>query len=303
MILMRMIRRSGRPRTSSRTFVAVAAALTVPLLAGCGALGATDDDGRPSVVASFYPLAYVAERVAGPNATVSNLTTPGKEPHDLELTVAQTAEVADAEVAIYEHGLQPAVDDAIEQADPPHVVETTALSPLHGDDPHFWLDPERLSRVAAAFADQLSAADPAHEAAYTANLHDLQDDLAAIDDAYRTGLAACALDTVVVSHDAFEYWSKYGLHFAAINGLSPDAEPSPAHLAQLHDLIEEHQITTVFSETLASPELADSLAHDLGVKTAVLDPIEGLGDATADEDYLSLMRANLAALREANRCR
>ena len=279
----------------------------LPLLAGCGALGLGGgdggDDGRPSVVASFYPLAYVAHRVAGSHARVTNLTTPGKEPHDLELTVAQTAEVAGAEVAVYEQGLQPAVEDAVEQADPPHVVETTAVSPLQGDDPHFWLDPERLSRVAAAVAEAQSAADPAHEGAYTANLEDLQDDLAALDRAYRTGLSHCALDTVVVSHDAFEYLSKYGLHFAAINGLSPEAEPSPAHLAQLHDLIEQHQITTVFSETLASPELADSLAQDLGIGTAVLDPVEGLGDATADEDYLSLMRANLAALREANRCR
>ena len=49
--------------------------------------------------------------------------------------------------------------------------------------------------------------------------------------------------------------------------------------------------------------MADTLASDLGLETAVLDPIEGLSDDTADEDYLSLMRANLAALQEANGCR
>ena len=58
----------------------------------------------------------------------------------------------------------------------------------------------------------------------------------------------------------------------------------------------------VFSERLASPELADSLADDLGLRTAVLDPVEGLSDATADQDYLSLMRRNLSTLQEANQC-
>jgi zinc transport system substrate-binding protein len=107
----------------------------------------------------------------------------------------------------------------------------------------------------------------------------------------------------VVSHDAFGYLgARYGLNLHPINGLSPDAEPSPAHLAELADLIESEGVTTVFSETLASPELADSLAGDLGLETAVLDPIEGLTEETEDEDYLSLMRANLAALRTANDC-
>jgi zinc transport system substrate-binding protein len=106
----------------------------------------------------------------------------------------------------------------------------------------------------------------------------------------------------VVSHDAFGAYEKYGLRFAAVNGLSPDAEPAPAHLRELSRLIERAGITTVFSETLASPELARTLAGDLGLRTDVLDPVEGLTRATAGEDYLSLMRANLAAIEEANDC-
>ncbi len=74
-------------------------------------------------------------------------------------------------------------------------------------------------------------------------------------------------------------------------------------LADLQRLIEDDGITTVFGERLASPRLTETLADDMGVRTAVLDPIEGLTDETADQDYLSLMRANLAALREANGCR
>jgi zinc transport system substrate-binding protein len=300
MIVMRLSRPARTP-----SLPLVLAGLLAALLgsvAGCGAMGQGSSDDRPRVVASFYPLAYVAHRVAGPHASITNLTTPGTEPHDAELSVQHTAAVADADIALYEKGLQPSVDDAIAQSGPEHVVETTEVAPLEDGDPHFWLDPLRLDAVARSFAAQLVEVDPAHADAYRANLRTLHADLSDIDADYREGLADCALHTVVVSHDAFSYLGKYGLQFVAINGLSPGAEPSPAHLAALHDLIKQRAITTVFTETLVSPELADTLARDLGVSTDVLDPIEGLSDATRDQDYLSLMRANLAALQQANRC-
>ncbi|HET7531772.1 MAG TPA: zinc ABC transporter substrate-binding protein, partial [Nocardioidaceae bacterium] len=169
-------------------------------------------------------------------------------------------------------------------------------------DLHFWLDPERMSTLAAEVARQLSEADPGNAAAYEANLAALEGDLSDLDADYQEGLSACEVDTVVVSHDAFGYLEKYGLHFEPIAGLSPDAEPSAARMTGLADLVEQEEVTVVFSETLASPALAETLARDLGVETGVLDPIEGLSDATADEDYLSLMRTNLDELRAANRC-
>jgi zinc transport system substrate-binding protein len=286
------------------------AALAVALLGGCAQLD--PHRGQRFVVASFYPLQYVAQRIVGPHTEVIDLTHPGMEPHDLELTVPQTAEVADSEVAFYEHGLQPAVDGAIAQDGPKHVVDaaqTARLAPMSGaeaaagKDPHFWLDPVRLSRVAGAFEREMVRTDPAHRATYARNLASLQSDLAVLDRQFRTGLAHCRLRTIVVSHDAFGYFSRrYHLSSVYINGLSPDAEPSPAHLRQLQDLIRRTGIDTVFSEELASPAMADTLASDLHIKTAVLDPIEGLSDATAGQNYLSLMRRNLAAIQEANHC-
>jgi zinc transport system substrate-binding protein len=282
----------------SRALLCLAAA--VPLLAGCGAGDAGGADGT-AVVASFYPLEYVAGRVAGEHAEVTGLVAPGQEPHDLELSFEQTAAVAEADVVLFSRGLQPAVDDAVDQSASEHVVDGSQVT--EDDDPHFWLDPTRLSDVAARFAEAVTAADPEHQDAYAANLAVLRHDLQALDADLEQGLESCARDTVVVSHDAFGYLgARYGLDLRPISGLSPDAEPSPAHLAELADLIESEGITTVFSETLASPELADSLAGDLGLETAVLDPVEGLGEETGDDDYLSLMRANLAALRKANDC-
>ena len=288
-------------KPSSAALAAVLAVIA-PLLTGCG--GASDGaDGQPQVVTSFYPLQYVAQRVAGDHARITNLTQPGREPHDLELDFRRTAAVADADVLVYERGFQAAVDDAVDQSSIPHVVDASESADLSGDDPHFWLDPTRLAEVAAAFEDQIAAADPAHAADYARNLRGLQDDLTDLDRSFETGLADCRVDTIVVSHDAFGYLgARYGLDVVGVAGLSPDAEPSPAHVRELQDLIRQDGITTVFSEELASPKFADSLADDLGITSAVLDPIEGLGDETADQDYLSLMRQNLSALRKANGC-
>ena len=295
-------------------------------LAGCGAFDdpVTSADGI-QVAAAFYPLAYVAERVAGDHASVENLTAPGGEPHDLELDPQETAAVAGADLVVYESGMQPAVEDAIatsaggETLDVADVVELRPAGEHagehagetegehaghdHGDlDPHFWQDPLLMADLGDAVAERLAEADPEHAAAYRANAEDLRGDLEALDQEYADGLARCARSTVVVAHDAFGYLGRYGLDFEPIAGLSPDAEPTPADLAHLQQLIREDGITTVFYESLGGPDIADQLAKDTGVRTAVLDPLEGLTDATADEDYLSLMRANLAALEEANGC-
>ena len=173
----------------------------------------------------------------------------------------------------------------------------------HGDlDPHFWLDPLLVADVADAVADELGEVDPGAAQTYADNAATLRAELESLDADYAAGLASCERTTTVVSHRAFGYLARYGLDLEPIAGLSPDAEATAADLAHLQELITEDGITTVFSEPLASPKMAEALADDLGVSTAVLDPIEGLSDDTADEDYLSLMRENLTALQQANGC-
>jgi len=282
--------------------------LLAPALTGCGALA--DTGPGVDVAAAFYPLQYVAERVAGDQAQVEVLTQPGGEPHDTTLSVRETALVAEADVLVVAGGLQPAVDDAVDSAAEDGTVvdtsssgfETSNASEIRSDDPHFWLDPLLMADLGDEVADALVAKDPEHADTYRGNAADLRVDLQELDRSYADGLADCERSTVVVSHDAFGYLDRYGLEFAPIAGLSPGAEPTPADLSRLQDLIRAEGITTVFSERLVSPRIAQTLADDVGVETAVLDPIEGLTDETRDEDYLSLMRANLAALEQANDC-
>jgi zinc transport system substrate-binding protein len=287
-----------------------------PLLALTGCTAFTDDsvgiDNGVQVAAAFYPLQYVADRVAGDHAEVENLTAPGGEPHDLELTPKETGEVAQADLVIFQRGFQPSVDDAVDEnaeGDVLDVAEVVDLVPFKEqgvdsdeDDPHFWQDPLLLADVGDAVAERLAKVDPTHADDYTANAQDLRGDLERLDQEYADGLSGCARDTIVVSHDAFGYLQRYGVTMDAILGLSPDSEPTPADLARLQKLIRSDGITTVFSESLASPETAEALADDMGVKSEVLDPIEGLSNDTADEDYLSLMRSNLTSLEEANGC-
>jgi zinc transport system substrate-binding protein len=309
-------------------------ALALALVASTSACSAFSEDGAGGggagvqVATAFYPLEYVAERVGGEHISVDNLTVPGQEPHDLSLTIRETAEIARADLVVFEHGFQPAVDEAVETSAEGVVLDVTdvvALVPAedhethddenegehadeheghdHGDvDPHFWLDPLRMANLGDAMADELTDIDPEHGDDYAAGAAGLRADLEALEASYAAGLTGCERDTVVVSHEAFGYLTRYGLHFEPIAGLSPDAEPTPADLSRLQELIEEDGITTVFGERLAPPALAETLAEDAGVSTAVLDPIEGLTDETDDEDYLSLMEQNLEALRTANGC-
>jgi zinc transport system substrate-binding protein len=277
-------------------------ALVLALAAPLSACAAGAGDGRPTVVASFYPLEFATRQIAGDHVRIVDLTAPGVEPHDLELKPKQVGEVSDADLVVYESKLQPSVDEAVSQNAKAHSLDVAPDVDLQEGNPHFWLDPARLSQASAAIEQRLAKVDPAHADDFAANLKTLQGTLAEIDQAFSAGLKDCERQVFVTSHDAFGYWTRYGVESASIAGLSPDAEPSAQHLDQLRALIEKDHVTTVFSETLASPKMADVLSHDLGLATAVLDPIEGVAKGSS-EDYVSIMQANLAALQEANGCK
>jgi len=271
------------------------------IVAGCGS-GTSGSSGQKSVVAAFYPLAYAAERLGGPAFDVTNLTPPGAEPHDLELTPQEVARIQKASIVLYlSHGFQPAVSKAVEQA---HGTKVDILAglPLHAGqeagltaDPHVWLDPILFSRVVTTIGTALGRP----SASFVADLRKL-------DREYRRGLRDCQRHEIVTSHAAFGYLAaRYGLEQVSITGLAPEAEPTPKQLAHVIQVVRRTHATTVFFETLVSPRLADTVAREVGARTAVLDPIEGLKpvEQKRGDNYLTLMRRNLAALRKALACR
>ncbi|HWV27015.1 MAG TPA: metal ABC transporter substrate-binding protein [Aeromicrobium sp.] len=300
----------------------VAVVLSVLPLALAACAGSAGDDDRPHVVASFYPYAFVAEQIGGRHIVIENLTTPGSEPHDVELKPQQVAAVQDADLVVYQREFQPAVDEAVDQAgrSADAVIDAATLVDLHGADehgpaeddghdhdsldPHVWLDPNNLVPIARAVADRLATTDPDHAETYRANADALVGELEALDTAFRDGLADCERDTIVTSHSAFGYLAqRYGLEQLSIAGIDPGNEPSGKQLAAITDQVKAHGITTVFTEELVDPANAETIASATGVTIATLDPIEGLGPNTADQTYLTLMQHNLDALRAANSCR
>jgi zinc transport system substrate-binding protein len=292
-----------RSRALPLVVTVLAAAATAGCLGSGGSARAQGSGDGPQVVTSFYPLQFVTERIAGDAVTVRNLTKPGAEPHDLELTPRDVAELADADLVVYFSGFQPAVDTAVaEQASTSYDVAGAA--DLDAKDPHFWLDPVRLADVADTVADRLAELSPEDAARFRRNASTLRTDLMALDADYATGLAHCASTDLVTSHAAFGYLARrYGLTQRGITGLRPEDEPSPGDLAEIADFVTAHHVRTIYAETLVSPAVSKTLARETGARTAVLDPIEGLDDASAGADYLAVMRANLATLRDGQVCR
>jgi zinc transport system substrate-binding protein len=299
------------------------------VLAGCGTdepvaaagSGRASGAGGLELVASFYPLQYVAERVAGDTATVTGLTKPGTEPHDLELTPKDVASLGAADVVVYLSGFQPAVDEAVAQEAKGQAFDTAkparldlshtpiedgreATDEAGSTDPHFWLDPIRLADVAEALVERLAELAPDQAATYQRNAATLRAELAKLDAELAKGLARCVNRKLVTSHNAFGYLAaRYGLEQLGITGLTPEEEPSPADLAAVSGFVRAHDVQTIYSETLVSPAIARTVARETGAATAVLDPVEGLSEDSAGEDYLAVMRANLASLRKGQRCR
>lgn len=315
-----------------KSAVSLGSAVTVLALAaaGCSSTGAGDSAGsggedRLVVLASFYPLQYVAERIGGDAVEVRSLTPPAAEPHDVEVSPRVARDLATADVVlVLSGGFQPAVDEAVAARRPGTVVDAAAVpsiaaalagrraaagaEPLGPDepsvlgaDPHFWLDPLLVADLAQTVSDTLAEVDPPRAETYAARAADLVADLAQVRQAYAEGLAACDRDVVVVSHEAFGFLlDGFGIRQVGLSGLDPDAEPSPARLREIRSVVREQAVTTIFTESLVSPKVAESLAADLGVTTALLDPVESQLDESTD--YRDVMLANLEALRTALGC-
>ncbi|MFM2364417.1 MAG: hypothetical protein RLY79_86 [Actinomycetota bacterium] len=306
--------------------IAVAVSALSLVLAGCSS--SESESSGVKVIAAFYPLEFVAKTIGGDLISVENMTPPGVEPHDLELTPQQITTLDDADLLLYVAGFQPALEEAATQSAPANSLDVMAINGLnllgaiedghnHGEeahsdeevhsdeemlsDPHVWLDPERLIVVAKAVAAKLSEVDADNSETYATNLASFVEQLEGLDADFTSGLASCERRLIVTSHAAFGYLADaYNLEQEAISGLSPESEPTPKRLNEIGKEAKADGTTTIFFETLASPKVAQTLADDLNISAAVLDPIEGIGEG---QTYFSIMESNLAALRKALNCK
>ncbi|MFT4296373.1 MAG: zinc ABC transporter substrate-binding protein [Micropruina sp.] len=314
-----------------RAVVTAVAALGLALTAGCSASAPTNSASPATssgttvtplkVTASFYPFEYLAAQIGKDLVTITDLTQPGAEPHDLELSPKQVAGIAESDLLIYQKGFQAAVDSALSTVSPKRTVDTASFLPLrpaeheeegadHGDghdhgalDPHTWLDPTNMVTVAEHVRDALAEAMPNAKDTFTANAETLITQLKQLDTDYRTGLTSCQRKVFITSHEAFGYLAnRYGLEQVGISGIEPDTEPTAARIAEVQKLAKANGVTTIFFETLVSPTVAKSIAGDLKLATDVLDPLEGLTKESRGSDYIEVMKSNLSSLQKANGC-
>ena len=336
---------------SKRILAAACAAATALALSACSSTASSGDgsskDGSLTVMASFYPLKYLAEKVGGEHVSVTSLTPDGAEPHDLELSPKMVDSLSSADAVIYLAGFQSAVDEAIEQQAPKTVIDVSSAAELieagtdanhpsedeedatdeaqsgeteahdhdhegadHADhdhhhdmsaDPHFWLDPTRMAKAATLVGDKLAEADSAHADTYKANAKALAEELNTLSNTLVTKTSNCKVKTFVTAHTAFGYLAdRTGLTQVGISGLDPESSPSPARLAEIAQIAKEQGVTTIFTEALIDPKVAQTLADDLGITTAVLDPIESQTDVS--KDYAATMNSNIDALTKALDC-
>lgn len=299
--------------------------VTFPCVA-CSAESGASGDGTIEVVASFYPLAHAADLVGGERVSVTNLTPPGVEPHDLELDPDDLEAIATADVVIYAGGgFQPSVQQAVEaeatgvtidaldgidlldapQEQGEHGGDEDLSAEASGGDPHVWLDPALYAGVVGRVATVMVDNDPAGAETITASAAAVASDLDVLDREFSRGLARCGTRVLITNHAAFGYLAAaYDLEQEAISGLSPEAEPDPARVAELAAFARAHGVGTIFIEDLASAEVANVLAEEAGIAAATLSPLEGLSEEqlTAGADYLSVMRENLETLRDGLVC-
>ncbi|GGW38319.1 zinc ABC transporter substrate-binding protein [Streptomyces lucensis JCM 4490] len=300
-----------------------ATALGAGTLAGCsGDSVAVTNTDKFDVVASFYPMRFLAEQIGGSHVHVTSLTSPGQEPHDLELSPRQIAQLEVSDAVLYLKNLQPSVDEAVAQSPVATKIDAASLTTLEshgteagghtaaddghedegagGKDPHIWLDPVRYAQVAQGVGDAFAEADPKHAADYRKNTAKLVGKLDALNFAFRQDLAHTRTKVFITTHAAFGYLAeRYGLTEEAVNGLDPESEPSAARIRDLERTARAEGVTTVFYETLVSDRTAKTVAHDAGLRTDVLDPVEGITDRSRGDDYFSVQEANLKALKRA----
>lgn len=297
-------------------------------LTACGQTKEADKAGKNDtikVVTTFYPMYDFAKNVVGDVGEVQLLIPAGTEPHDYEPSAKDIAKITDADVFVYNsHELETWVNDVLENVDEKKVAVVEAAGSIdlmedtahehdeekadheghdhnHELDPHVWLDPVLAKKEVEAIRDALVEKYPEQKETFEKNTTAYLEKLQKLDTEYKDAFAKAKNKTFVTQHAAFGYLAKqYGLTQESIAGISPDQEPSPSRLAELKKYIEKHNVSVIYFETTASSKVAETLARETGVELAVLNTLESVTKKEQDkgEDYISVMKANLEALKK-----
>jgi zinc transport system substrate-binding protein len=292
--------------------------LPAVLMAGCRSeeIPETVSAEPINIVTTIFPLADLIGQLGGNGVEVSYLLPTGASPHTFEPTTDQARQVADARLFVY---VGAGLDDwALKLAESgsgkltvlelAHYVELKKGDDCddhdhehdHQADPHFWLDPILVStQLLPGIYDQLCLIAPELQPLFKENLNAIQGELTALDQEITTQLAAADKKDFIAFHSAWHYFAaRYGLHELAVVASFPGQEPSAGWIAELIEIINEHNVGAILVEPQFSQNLATAIAAETGIKVLTVDPLGG--ENLPDRDtYQGLMRFNLKVFREA----
>jgi zinc transport system substrate-binding protein len=264
---------------------------------------------------SFYPLYFFTSEIVGNLGEVVNLTPAGTEPHDYDLTPQDLVKIYQSKLLIINSTFfekwSTKIIDSLKNKPVQILVIADELKKELSDnnttssDPHTWLSPILAEKEVDIILQKIIAVDQNNETDYVARANDLKVKLQMLDKDYRSGLSKCSKKDIITSHAAFGYLAKeYGFNQTAIAGLSPDEEPTLQTLKNISDFAQKNNVQYIFFESLVSPKLSETIANEVGAKTLVLNPLEGLSmqDIAKGKNYFTEMRSNLNQLKIALQC-
>lgn len=281
-----------------------------------------EDGDKVQVVATFYPLAYMAESIGGERVTVSSLVPYNSELHSWQPAPLDIVKADQADVILYNGGPADAwlVDDVLPSIGTQGklVVNTTiGVTFIDGEehdheegdehdheeggvDPHTWLSPYQARIQAENVFHALCQADPDGTDYFEQRFNSLNTTLMDLHLQYLQ-LASSNVSGVIVSHAAFGYVANdYGFHQHGVIGLSADEEPSATTIANLVDIMEDEGINAVFVDPVYKQDYASILKTELESRTGhevlVLDLFLMLGPYN-NSDYVGQLSQNLVSLK------
>ncbi|MDO5725432.1 MAG: zinc ABC transporter substrate-binding protein [Tissierellia bacterium] len=273
------------------------------------------------IYTSVYPMYDFAKRIAKDRADVINIIPAGQEAHGWEPSSKELNALETADVFIYngaglEHWVEKVLDNLNE-----NVIFLEASKGLelleghhdhdehehdehdHGEyDPHTWLSIKNAIKEMENIKELLIKVDPENEEYFEENFQIEKAKFEELNRVFESELKDLKNRKIVVNHEAFGYLARdYNLEQIGIQGLNAETEPDPKRMAEIVEFIKDKKIDTVFTETLISSKVSETIANETGAKVLVLNPIEGLTEEELNDnkDYISIMKDNLESLLKA----
>lgn len=265
------------------------------------------------VITTFTIIGDMARNVAGDAAEVTSLIPPGSEVHNYQPTPSDIRAASSADLVLWNGlGLEAWFERFFRNlSDIPAVTVTEGIEPIAIADgpyagqpnPHAWMSTRDARIYVENIRRALSDADPANAGIYAANAAAYSAEIEALAAPLRDTIAAIPPERrwLATSEGAFSYLARdLDMNEVFIWPINEDATGTPQQIRRAIDLIREHDIPVIFSESTIDPRSAEQVARETGIAYGGVLYVDSL--TTADgpvPTYLDLMRVTTGRISEA----